>query len=523
MLRTTVECDDVGMRRSPWLLIVPLASFGCFNPPDPSGSITATDGDETESDAGGTTDGPSTMTATGSGTSPTASETNPTDPTDPTTTDPSETEGDAVCGDGEVNGDEVCDDGVNDGSYGGCLDDCSGLAAHCGDGEVNGDEVCDDGVNDGSYDGCADGCAELGPYCGDGETNGDEGCDNGELNENASGCNIDCVISGSVVEDHEIPGVTFCDGDFVTQPLFRDNGNVLVSATGYCNDDTVILLELDTELEEVEDYADTVLLPGTPVREATLLGDDWLLASSGCNYLIDDTGSMSEVCEDRIQGVNGIDAIDDSSYVASDYDGLAGFGAGSPSVGDSPTWNVAPPDNASYDYGFYRSNLGPASSSYVVGFRRLISNSTYSGYVAQYTAGGNLADSRVDGTYQSFTGVVYSEADDTVLVWNEYPDYTLVKYNSSLNDVWSIPVPTNNEIDVAVDSTGDIVLLFRDDTAMSTILTKRSPDAATERWATPLDPASYTFRVGIADDDYIYVAGVDYSGGAMFYVRKVAP
>ncbi len=39
-------------------------------------------------------------------------------------------------GDGLLQSNEVCDDGVNDGSYGGCLPDGSGLAPRCGDGKA---------------------------------------------------------------------------------------------------------------------------------------------------------------------------------------------------------------------------------------------------------------------------------------------------------------------------------------------------------------------------------------------------
>ena len=66
-------------------------------------------------------------------------------------------DGGGVCGDGIIDDNEVCDDGVNDGSYGGCNDDCQSLAAFCGDGEVNGPEECDD-QNEDSADGCLGSC-----------------------------------------------------------------------------------------------------------------------------------------------------------------------------------------------------------------------------------------------------------------------------------------------------------------------------------------------------------------------------
>ncbi|MCH9682068.1 MAG: DUF4215 domain-containing protein [Deltaproteobacteria bacterium] len=70
-----------------------------------------------------------------------------------------------MCGDGVVEGDETCDDGINDGSYGGCLSDCSALADRCGDGVQQ---------------------AQL------------EACDDGD-DLDGNGCNVDCVVSGSLL------------------------------------------------------------------------------------------------------------------------------------------------------------------------------------------------------------------------------------------------------------------------------------------------------------------------------------
>jgi hypothetical protein len=64
------------------------------------------------------------------------------------------------CGDGITDGDEVCDDGADNGAYGHCRLDCSGVGPHCGDGITDpaGGEVCDDGVNDALAGGCLPGC-----------------------------------------------------------------------------------------------------------------------------------------------------------------------------------------------------------------------------------------------------------------------------------------------------------------------------------------------------------------------------
>ncbi|HWB74529.1 MAG TPA: hypothetical protein VG755_06230 [Nannocystaceae bacterium] len=68
----------------------------------------------------------------------------------------------------------------------------------CGDAVVNGDEVCDDGINDGSYGGCVADCSDLGPHCGDSIQQGDEACDDGDQS-NGNGCNVDCIVSGTVL------------------------------------------------------------------------------------------------------------------------------------------------------------------------------------------------------------------------------------------------------------------------------------------------------------------------------------
>jgi fibro-slime domain-containing protein len=135
------------------------------------------------------------------------------------------------CGDGIVTPDEVCDDGKNDGSYGGCTEDCM-WGPYCGDGQVQagdgeqcddgtnltpyggcapgcklggtcGDgmvdslfgEQCDDGVNDGGYGECAPGCV-LGPRCGDGVVQqGQETCDDGNR-KSGDGCDANCASEG---------------------------------------------------------------------------------------------------------------------------------------------------------------------------------------------------------------------------------------------------------------------------------------------------------------------------------------
>jgi fibro-slime domain-containing protein len=96
------------------------------------------------------------------------------------------------CGDGVVDDalGEVCDYGtdpdtgvsLNDGRYGGCMENCQ-QAARCGDGLTDKpDEDCDLGAdgNTGEYGGCTSAC-KLGPRCGDGIAQSDhEECDDGD-------------------------------------------------------------------------------------------------------------------------------------------------------------------------------------------------------------------------------------------------------------------------------------------------------------------------------------------------------
>ncbi len=165
-----------------------LLATSCFSPKVPEDTEAGT-GDPTTGETSGPSSGPSTETSgptttdpSGSGTTsgPTTTDTDPTEDTTVTDTDP--TEGDTSSsgtGDPEV----------------------------CGNGEVEGDEVCDDGTNDGSYGGCAEDCSALGPFCGDGEENGTEDCDDGD-EVVGNGCNNDCVPSGLeqwTYEEHVTP------------------------------------------------------------------------------------------------------------------------------------------------------------------------------------------------------------------------------------------------------------------------------------------------------------------------------
>jgi len=115
------------------------------------------------------------------------------------------------CGNGVVNGAEVCDDGADNGTYGHCKADCSGLGPHCGDGTVNGAEVCDDGAANGTYGHCKADCSGLGPHCGDGVPQDGEACDDGAANGTYGHCKADCSGAGPSCGDGTVNGPEACD------------------------------------------------------------------------------------------------------------------------------------------------------------------------------------------------------------------------------------------------------------------------------------------------------------------------
>ncbi|MBC8070896.1 MAG: hypothetical protein IAG13_21390 [Deltaproteobacteria bacterium] len=497
------------MHRKLALLTIAAAIPGCYDP------ASADPTEITTNDESGTSDG----TVTGAS--------DPTNPSSPSTTNPSGPDtssesGDAVCGDGEVEGDEVCDDGVNDGAYGGCASDCSALADRCGDEAVNGPEVCDDGVNDGAYGSCTDDCSAQGPHCGDLEVNGPEGCDLGKGNVNGTGCNADCVISGSLLGTYDLGGLSFCEGSFITEPAFRDNGNTVVAATGYCDDDSVALVELAPDVTEVAVF-DDLLLPQTPTYQGTTLGDDWLLAAYGCTYVIDANGELTELCGGRTAGQNGLEAAaDDVGYVALDYDALSLYAA-APAVGDAPAWTQAPPDNDYYDYYFNAATFGASGSVVVAGYIYYSAASDQWGYLARYTAAGNLVNDYSDTSVDGFYAVEHAP-DGSVLAISGYPNYTATLFDSGLSNPQVITAPgADNQMSAAFDSTNALVMLFHESVGNTYQLVKRAADG-TQLWAYPIVSVSYSKRIAVDANDAIWVADVVYmDDGPHLVVQKFAP
>jgi cysteine-rich repeat protein len=203
------------MDRRPLLLVASTSLLGaCFSPNVPGQVDTSTGGDASmgDSTANGSTAGstaPTTATTSDSTASATSTDASTSGHADESTTGPTP----AVCGNGEVEAGEACDDGVNDGSYGGCAVDCSGLGPHCGDGVLNGAEPCDDG-ND---------------------ANGD-------------GCNLDCGISGTAIWTRSFAGEPGFLDQATSVAVGPDDRLVLAGSVGTASSDgDVLLLTYDTD------------------------------------------------------------------------------------------------------------------------------------------------------------------------------------------------------------------------------------------------------------------------------------
>jgi hypothetical protein len=504
---------------------IPLLAFaGCFNPSDDDANVSGSD-----TDSMATTTEP---TSSGTTVDPTTSVSTTTEPDDTDTGDSSDdTQGEGFCGDGTVDADEACDDGVNDGSYGSCLEDCSGPAEHCGDGVVNGPEACDDGVNDGSYGGCATDCLEVGPFCGDSVVQEEhEMCDEGEDNENGSGCNVDCVTSGTHVYSYVKQNPTgSCEGETST-PVFRENGNVLLAALEYCNNGQ-LLVELTPELELEEETA--ILVSSFPTN-ATMRGDQWLLGSWNCDYTVSAAGMLTEICDaDRITGSAVLEALDDEIYLAMKSGRVGHFGSNSPALGDSPNWWAeAPAAGPSTLYSISHAAFGALGTVVASGWYRAGSQSpyTYYGYIRRWTAGGSVQTSRTYSEMQFFNEV-RSSPDGGFIIRGSGGGNALMKINQNLNAVWVKSVDDISSCNwigrMLVDSVGDVVLECEYDDLPNMHFIKLDPDG-NERWTTMIEYDQYSYgRMALDPNDWIVRAGVlsDHYAASDSYLRvdKISP
>jgi hypothetical protein len=122
--------------------------------------------------------------------------------------------------DGGVLG-ESCDDGADNGTYGHCLSDCSGMGEHCGDGIINGPEDCElDSPlcgQDCFFPVCGDGVCECGSEspdicpadCGGGVAGG---CQPGSLGQPGMCCGNGTTNPGECVvyDSMGLPGTRNC-------------------------------------------------------------------------------------------------------------------------------------------------------------------------------------------------------------------------------------------------------------------------------------------------------------------------
>lgn len=269
------------------------------------------------------------------------------------------------CGDHEINGNEACDDGEDNGKYGKCKADCSGIGSHCGDGtaDENDGETCDDGSNNGHYSFYAPGfCNEncgghgAGGYCGDGTVQEEEGegCDEG-ANNGKTTCEYgqtSCKVcnSGCQLRDG---AVSYCGDGIIQREDCTDYGeNCVVTAgvnevcddrnnndgdycsadcrtvTGFCGDGTV-------QENELCDKADPSVGDGEGI--GTYCSADCKSIGGYCGDGIIQTNE--EKCDD---GNN-----DDGDYCSADCKTVTGY-CGDGIVQDNESCDKADPTNGAY-------------------------------------------------------------------------------------------------------------------------------------------------------------------------------
>ncbi|HPS31614.1 MAG TPA: DUF1566 domain-containing protein [bacterium] len=115
-----------------------------------------------------------------------------------------------TCGNGKPDEGEECDDG-NEWGGDGCTPECK--INICGDGyKFEGVEECDDESNNGSYGFCKADCSGLGPYCGDGIIENEiEECDDSNKDDTDK-CTNKCLINTDLIRT-QCSGQTFCYND----------------------------------------------------------------------------------------------------------------------------------------------------------------------------------------------------------------------------------------------------------------------------------------------------------------------
>jgi hypothetical protein len=180
-----------------------------------SANTDASTGGETDATGGSTVGG--IMTTTEEPESDSSSETGTTTDEESTSTTTGTTEMiPAGCGNGVLDEGEECDNGNANADDAACTSACN--EAFCGDGLQQAlKEACDDGVNDGAYGGCLNDCSARAPYCGDGIVDAVESCDDDSAE---FGCLMDqCEYAKSCLELKTAWGPFAPTGTYQIRPL----------------------------------------------------------------------------------------------------------------------------------------------------------------------------------------------------------------------------------------------------------------------------------------------------------------
>lgn len=504
------------MDRRPLLLVVSTSVLGaCFSPNVP-GQVDTSTGDETsmgDSTADGSTassSAPTTTTASDSTGNAESTGASTSGHADETTTGPTP----AVCGNGEVEAGEACDDGVNDGSYGGCAVDCSGLGPHCGDGEMNGPEPCDDG-ND---------------------ANGD-------------GCNLDCGISGAVIWTRSFAG----DPGFLDQAtsvaVRADDGIVVAGGVGAApSDNDVLLLTYDADGSLLWD--ETYEFGVDTLARAVALDADGNIGITGdqsstqvLTAMFDPDGSLlwSELLADVGGGDLGgfgvaFDESGDLYNVGQVYVGSYNIFVRRYSEVGGLVWAE------SYDGGLVDNGFGiaVAGDAVFVSGSTAVSESETNGWIRRYDLDGSSVWTREfvgpDNALSQAWAIAVDPTGNVVAAGFSSPDGStaqawLRKYDLDGAEQWTefydLDAAGNGGTGVAVDDAGQIVLVgVSNFESLEAFVAKHAPDG-TQLWIDyphegAVQPNGVGPLKGVAIDSQsnIIVAG---SLDSDVWVRKYAP
>lgn len=237
----------------PLVIILALAGIACTTnyDPLPTAGASATE-PSTTTTMTTTTD---TMMSSTTGTTEMASD------SDSMSSSSSSTGGEPTCGNGKPDDGEDCDDGDENGMYGKCKTDCTGLGEHCGDEKVNGPETCDLGAENGNYGSeCNDTCDGPAAKCGDGEKDEQEECDDGNNDDNdacLSTC-LQAMCGDGVIQDE----VEECDD--------AENNGEGNACSAECHKERIVFAtaekfygDLSTD-DTINNLPNEVLQPGLP-------------------------------------------------------------------------------------------------------------------------------------------------------------------------------------------------------------------------------------------------------------------